>query len=160
MDSVTRMSDAISHPPVIVIPPGEGKIIRAFGAELEVHLTGEQTGGRSMLATTHQPPHSDGPPVHYHEKEDELFFVLEGRMAFLCDGQWKELGPGGVAFAPRLSVHTLKNVGDTPAKVLTYAAPSGFEVFFARCAEEFAKPGGPDRARIIAISAEHGIHYV
>ena len=34
------------------------------------------------------------------------------------------------------------------------------EVFFARCAEEFAKPGAPDLARIVEISAEHGIHYV
>jgi hypothetical protein len=29
-------------------------------------------------------------------------------------------------------------------------------VFFARCAEEFAKPGGPNMGRIIEITNEHG----
>ena len=154
------MSDVPAHPPVIVIPPGEGKTVRAFGSELIFHLTGEQTGGRSMLATIHSDPHSDGPPPHYHENEDELFIVREGHMSFFANGKWTEVGPGGVVFAPRKSVHTLKNTSDIPARTLVYAAPSGFEVFFARCAEEFAKPGGPDMARILAISAEHGIHYV
>ncbi len=81
-------------------------------------------------------------------------------MSFLVDGQWKEVAPGTVVFAPKMSVHTLKNVGDTPARTLMYATPSGFDIFFARCEKEFQKPGGPDMARILAISAEHGIHYV
>jgi hypothetical protein len=38
--------------------------------------------------------------------------------------------------------------------------PAGFEVFFAHCAEEFAKSGTRDLARIVEISAEHGIRYV
>jgi hypothetical protein len=38
--------------------------------------------------------------------------------------------------------------------------PSGFEKFFARCAEEFAKPGGTDISRINEIGIEHGIHFV
>ena len=38
--------------------------------------------------------------------------------------------------------------------------PAGFETFFSRCAEEFAKPGGLDMKRIVAISTEHDIHYV
>ncbi len=36
---------------------------------------------------------------------------------------------------------------------------SGFDRYFARCAEEFAKGGEPDMPRIVAISAEHGIHF-
>ena len=43
--------------------------------------------------------------------------------------------------------------------MLIHTAPSGFETFFARCAEEFAKPNPPDMSRIVEISAEHGIHY-
>jgi hypothetical protein len=81
-------------------------------------------------------------------------------MAFLVDGTWQEVAEGSTVFAPKKSVHSLKNVGDTPARVLTAMVPAGFEVFFARCAEEFAKPGAPDLARIVEISAEHGIHYV
>jgi hypothetical protein len=44
--------------------------------------------------------------------------------------------------------------------MLLTTTPSGFEIFFARCAEVFAQPGEPDMPRIIAISAEHGIEFV
>jgi len=43
--------------------------------------------------------------------------------------------------------------------MLIHTAPSGFETFFARCAEELAKADPADKARIVEISAEHGIHY-
>jgi uncharacterized cupin superfamily protein len=86
--------------------------------------------------------------------------VLEGRVAFLADGQWRESGPGDSAFMPRGVVHTFKNVGDQPSRMLITATPSGFERFFARCAEEFAKPGGFDMARIIELGMEHEIHFV
>lgn len=143
----------------IVLPPGSGRTIHAFGEEAIIHLGGEETGGAFTLWTEITPP-GGGPPPHYHEFEDETFFVLEGRIAFLRDDRWEEVAPGATAFMPKKSVHTFKNVGDRPAKMLISTRPSGFEVFFARCAEEFAKPGPPDMQRIVAISAEHGIHFL
>jgi hypothetical protein len=44
--------------------------------------------------------------------------------------------------------------------MLLTPTPSGFEKFFARCAEEFAKAGGPDMSRIVEIGVEHGIHFL
>jgi quercetin dioxygenase-like cupin family protein len=139
--------------------PGQGRVIRAFGDEVIMHLEGEDTGGALSLWTNITPP-GGRPPPHYHLKEDECFQVQEGRLSFLVDGHWQEVGPGGVVFAPRGSVHTFKNVGDKPSRMTISTSPAGFETFFSRCAEEFAKPAGPDMERIVAISAEHGIHYV
>jgi mannose-6-phosphate isomerase-like protein (cupin superfamily) len=160
MDSVRRMSNLSTSAPLIIVPLGERESVRAFGTEMLFHLTGKQTAGRSAIATSIIPPHNPGPPPHRHEREDEIFFVQEGRMAFLVDGTWQEVPEGATVFAPKMSIHSLKNLGDTPARVLTMMVPAGFEVFFARCANEFAKPGAPDLARIVEISAEHGIHYV
>jgi mannose-6-phosphate isomerase-like protein (cupin superfamily) len=143
-----------------VVAPGEGRVIRAFGLELIFHLTAEQTGGRYVLATAIAPAGDPGPPIHYHENEDECFVVQEGRMSFFIDGHWHEVAPGTMVFVPKLSVHSLKNIGDTPARVLFSSLPSGFEIFFARCEKEFQKPGGPDMARITEIAIEHGIHFV
>ncbi len=143
----------------VLVAPGQVKVIRAFGGEMHFHLTGEQTEKRFLLATIIAPP-GHGPPAHYHLNEDECFLLQEGRLSFLSDGGWTEAGPGAVVFTPRGTVHTYKNVGDTPARMLFTALPSGFDVFFERCATEFAKPGGPDMARIVEISAEHGIYYV
>jgi quercetin dioxygenase-like cupin family protein len=153
------MGDQVSKAHATVVSPGVGRVVHAFGAEMIFHLTGKETEGRLMLATIIAAP-GDGPPLHYHDREDETFLVQEGRVSFYIDGQWGEVPPGTVVFAPKGSVHSLKTVGDAPSRVLVSAAPSGFEIFFARCAEEFAKPGGPDMARIVEISAEHGIHYV
>jgi Cupin domain len=105
-------------------------------------------------------PPGGGPPPHYHLNEDESFRVLEGRVAFLKDGKWHEVGPGGVAFMPHGAVCTFKNVRDRPSRMLLTTTPSGFEKFFARCVTEFAKPGGPDMSRIIQIGIEHGIHFM
>ena len=105
-------------------------------------------------------PPGGGPPPHYHLNEDETFHVIEGRVAFLLNGDWNEVGSGGTAFMPRGIVHTFKNVGDQPSRMLNMTTPSGFEKFFARCADEFAKPGEPDMSRIVEIGVEHGIHFV
>jgi hypothetical protein len=37
--------------------------------------------------------------------------------------------------------------------------PGAFDKYFAHCAQEFAKRGEPDMQKIIAISAEFGIHF-
>jgi quercetin dioxygenase-like cupin family protein len=137
----------------------EGRILRTFGDEIHIHLDGEQTGGRLTMWTGTLPP-GGGPPLHYHLNEDEIFHVLDGRVAFFLDGEWREAGPGGSAFMPRGVAHTYKNVGDKPSRILIMTTPSGFEKFFGRCAEEFTKPGGPDMSRIVEIGVEHGIHFV
>lgn len=143
----------------VVVPPGAGPRYYAFGDEVIVHLSGEQTGGKFTLFTDITPP-GGGPPPHYHLNEDEWFVVLEGRVSYFLHGKWQEpLTPGHMAFAPRSVVHSFKNVGDTPLKQLITTSPSGFETFFRRCHEEFQAPGGPNMDRILAIAAEHGIHF-
>ena len=142
-----------------IVSASEGPVLRAFGEEVVVQLSGEQTGGRVVVWTETTPP-GFGPPPHSHDNEDEWFHVEEGRVAFFHAGEWSELGPGGSAFMPRKSVHAFKNVGDSPSRMRITASPAGFETFFARCAEEFAKPGEPNMPRIFEICAEHGIHFV
>jgi hypothetical protein len=63
-------------------------------------------------------------------------------------------------YVPRGHVHAYRNAGDTPSRMWVITTPSGFETFFGRCADEFACSGGPDMAKVVGISAEHGIHFV
>ena len=144
----------------ITVRPDDARVLHAFGEEVTILLDGEGTGGKLTMWTEITPPGS-GPPPHHHVNEDEAFHVLEGRVAFLSGGEWHEVGPGGGAFMPRGVVHTFKNIGDQPSRMLIMTVPSGIERFFARCAEEFAKPGGPpEMQRLFEIGAEHGIHFV
>jgi quercetin dioxygenase-like cupin family protein len=149
----------VSDKSAAIVRQNDARVLHAFGEEITIHLDGEHTGGKLTMWTEVTPP-GGGPPLHYHRNEDETFHVLEGRVAFLLDGEWHEVGPGGAAFMPRGVVHTFKNVGDRPSRMLIMTTPSGFEKFLVRCAAELAKPGGPDMSRIIDIGAEHGIHFV
>lgn len=143
----------------VIAPPGSGRIVHAFGEEVEFVLTGAQTGGRMTQWVETTPP-GIGPPPHYHKNEDENFHVLEGSVEFFHDGKWIAATPGSTVFIPKGEVHAFRNSGATPLKMLITTMPSGFETFFGRCAEEFAKPGGPDQQRLVEIAAEHGIHFV
>ena len=104
-------------PSTCVVPPSGGKVIRAFGDEITVHLGAAETGGKYTMFTVVTPP-GGGPPPHYHLNDDETFHVIEGRVAFFLNGGWTEVGPGGTAFMPRGIVHTFKNVGDQPSRML------------------------------------------
>ena len=134
-------------------------MFHAFGEEITILLESEQTAGKLTMWTEITPP-GGGPPPHYHLNEDETFHVLEERVAFLSNGEWREVGPGGAAHMPRGLVHTFRNAGDQPSCMLIMTTPSGFEKFFARCAEEFAKADGPDMSQITKIGEKHGIHFL
>ena len=43
------------------------------------------------------PPRYEG-FFHYHDEQDELYFVHRGRASFEVDGDEFELGPGGVVY--------------------------------------------------------------
>ena len=108
-----------------IVQKDEGRVLRAFGDEVVIHLDGECTGGAVTMWTGTLPP-GGGPPPHYHLNEDETFHVLEGRVAFLLGGEWREVGPGASAFMPRGVVHTFKNVGDQPSRILIMTTPRNF----------------------------------
>lgn len=145
--------------PLAVIQPGEGRVCRLFGEEITIQLDAKQTGGKFTAFVEVTPP-GGGPPPHTFAIEDEWFLVLEGRMSFLADGQWTDASPGTAFFAPRKSVHTFKNIGDKPARMLVHTSPSGIEKFFAVSHGEFAKAGGPDMAHVKTLAAEHGLNFV
>ena len=147
-------SEIVNEP--VIVPENGGTVLEAFGDLVKVKLGADLTHGTLTVALGEIPP-GGGPPLHYHDNEDELFIVQEGRVSYFVQNHWTQLGPGGVVFAPRGSVHAFRNTGSTTARHYVVLTPAGFEKFFASCAEEFAEPGGPRMERILEIGAEHGI---
>ena len=62
-------------------------------------------------------PHGQTHPPHSHP-EDEIFFVFEGRAEFFLDGKTKVAGPLASFYCPSMSLHGIRNVGDTVLKYL------------------------------------------
>jgi quercetin dioxygenase-like cupin family protein len=139
-----------------VVRRGGGRVMQAFGDELTVLLSSEDTGGKYSLFNCVTRP-GGGPPRHRHLTEDEWFHVLEGRMEFWKDGRWEEVEPGGTVFVPRGVAHAFRNRGKGDLRMVVQTAPGGFEVFYARLSEELAKGGEPDFGKLMAIAREHGM---
>jgi len=142
-----------------IIQPGMGRELRAFGDVLSVVLGGERTDQTLTVMFDTTPP-GGGPPPHFHSREDELFLVVEGRISFFVEGNWTEVAPGGAVYLPRGTTHCYRNIGMTPTRQWILTTPSGFERCFARCADEFARPGGPSMERIVGFARDHGIEFV
>ena len=160
-DITPRMAPTYSAPArrAAIVPPGGGHVVRAFGNEILFQLTAEQTAGSLSLGLATVPA-GNAPPPHLHEREDELFIILEGQYRVFADDAWTEVGPGTVVFLPRGGVHTFHVVGPRPGRHWVFTTSGDFERFFARCGEVFAQPGPPDRARLAAIAGETGQRFV
>jgi mannose-6-phosphate isomerase-like protein (cupin superfamily) len=104
-------------------------------------------------------PPKGGPPLHVHEREDELFYVVEGHYLFQCGDQSVQVSQGGLVYLPKGIPHGFRNIGSTPGVLLNTITPGGFEQFFAEI-DELPKDQPLDREKVNAIAAEYGPSFV
>ena len=71
------------------------------------------------------PPHYEG-PEHYHDTQDELYFVHRGRIRVDVDGETRELGPGGLFHASATTHRRISNAGDDEAVVFVVGGKGGY----------------------------------
>ena len=126
-----------------------------------VVVDGEASGGAIAIVEI-DARRGDMPPLHVHRREDEIFYVLDGRLSLhLPDGSL-EIGPGQAAFAPRDVPHAYRVESDT-ARWLAIATPAGFDAFVREVGEPAPEDALPpegrvhDPARLAEISARYGI---
>lgn len=131
---------------------------RFLGLPTLMRSTGETTGGAFGLMEHETMPPGFASPYHTHHREDEAFYVIEGEVAFVCDGKWLKAGPGGYVFGPRGIPHGFKVVGNAPARMLILCAPGGFEHFVLEQATPMADPPAPpDMTKLMALAAKFEI---
>jgi uncharacterized cupin superfamily protein len=64
---------------------------------------------------------------HFHEQQEELYFVHQGQVEFeFGDGSKHVLGPGGLARVDPTTVRATKNVGDDEAIYVIVGAKDGY----------------------------------
>ncbi len=124
------------------------------GDRLEIHLTGEDTGGSHCLVRDHPSP-SFALVEHRHRNEDETIHIIDGTFDFVMDGISREIGPGDTVFVPRGTAHAIRNTGPTPGCRVLVFSPAGIERFFLEAGT--ASPDDrPDVRTLAAAAARHG----
>jgi mannose-6-phosphate isomerase-like protein (cupin superfamily) len=64
--------------------------------------------------------------LHYHDEQDELYFVHRGRAVFEVDGEEFELGPGGVVHVESTTPRKVTNPSDEELVMLVVGGKGGY----------------------------------
>ena len=117
-----------------------GKFVIAGDVEPEVLEWGQlrwlsnppSTGAKDLtvINVTLQP--GKGHDFHKHPDQEELIYVVAGRVEQWVEREKRVLGPGDSAFLPADTVHASFNVGDADANIVAILGPctgaTGYEV--------------------------------
>jgi len=111
----------------LLVRAGEGESVWSLGGRFTAKATAAITEERFALveAVAFQ---ATEPPLHIHHREDEAWYILDGKMTFYVGDEVLEATAGCFAFAPRGIPHTF-TVDVEPTRVLVFASPAGFEHF-------------------------------
>ena len=109
----------------IAVAEGHGEARWWLGALAVIKATAADTGGRLTVLEVTDPPGAEA-PLHVHHREDEAFWILDGRVTFEVAGQTIGATAGDFVFGPRDVPHRY-TVGDAGARMLFILTPGGFE---------------------------------
>jgi mannose-6-phosphate isomerase-like protein (cupin superfamily) len=120
----------------IVLGPGEGErlggsVVKAAGPELSL-LEFELRPGGEILP-------------HLHRGQSDSFYVLEGEVEFRVGDRVVTATPGAFVLSPAGVVHSLRNPGEKPARLLNLHVPGGFAEYRRELAALHAEGTTPDR---------------
>ena len=71
------------------------------------------------------PPHYEG-FLHFHDTQDELYFVHSGTARFEVDGEEREVGPGGLVHVESTTPRRFSNAGEEDLVVLIVGGKDGY----------------------------------
>jgi quercetin dioxygenase-like cupin family protein len=119
-----------------VVKAGEGRLhghMQLQGANpvtMDLKVSGKDTNGELVIFEQTSSAPRLGPPLHVHYKQEEIFYVLEGRYLFQLGEEKFELGAGETIFLPRNIPHAFVMLSDR-GKMLVMLQPAGtMEEFF------------------------------
>lgn len=110
----------------VVLETGEGVWRGVLGDLYRFLVTGQATGGAYAAIEIKSFPQM-GPPPHIHHRESEMFYVLEGDFNLQCGDRMLRGTPGTFVHVPPGTLHTYKNIGSEPGRLLAIVTPAGFE---------------------------------
>ncbi|WP_027133614.1 cupin domain-containing protein [Geminicoccus roseus] len=122
----------------IHLGPGQGRTYPLGGMTAVFKADGAETGDRYSVSEWWLEPHSTGPGAHAHDRNDEVFYVLEGVASILVGDIWHEAPQGSFLRIPATVRHDFQNRSDGRIGLLNFFIPGGFEQNMPAIAAWFA----------------------
>lgn len=128
----------------VFLKPYEGRTYQMGPITAIFKAGSDEACGKYDISEWWLDPHTKGPGVHSHPKED-TFYVIEGTITFLMGTEWQEAPRGSFVLIPGGMTHTFENRSDVWAGMLSFGVPGGFEASMPDIVEWF-KSNPPGRA--------------
>jgi len=145
---------------VQVIGRGDGqRRYMARGSVMLFKALAEQDDGDLSLMERTLPPGGRRPPAHRHTNCSEAYFVLDGLVAVIVEGEELTVGPEGFVLVPRGTAHTFGNAGEAEARLLVIHAPA-MDAYFAGLHDLWNRDEAPSPAEERALMARFGMEVV
>lgn len=110
----------------IILGPDEGEAVSK-------HLTVKADRQELVVTEMRYAPGQRGPEPHRHKLHCDVFYVADGEIVVEIDGVPNRVPTFGFALVPPNVVHTFRNEGDAPARILNIHAPgTRFAVYVRR----------------------------
>lgn len=129
-------------------PARSGKLSMSFQKK-RIYIPSEATNGVACVMLFEDEQGASN-PWHMHEREEETFFVIEGRLRVWCGDKVFEIGKGDTAILPRGVPHRYEAIAPGTSRIWVQCTPGGFDGFFTDCdalAEMTPETIGPIAAR-------------
>ncbi len=143
----------------VVIAPDDGDVVLSGGFGFVGKLYGEENGGAFAIGEHPIEPGILAAPPHTHTNEDEISYVLEGKIGAMIGEEVYTATAGSYLLKPRGISHAFWNPGPEPARIIEIFSPAGFERYFEELAQVFSADGPPDTDRLEGLAGRYGLTF-
>lgn len=138
------------------ISAGEGRIhghIKLKGVNsniLDVKISGNDTDGDLAIFEQTSLSQGKGTPLHIHNSQDEIFYVIKGSYKFQVGDDKYDLTTGDSIFLPRKVAHAWTQVSKKGKMIVTMQPAGKLENFFVTMAALDHEPSQQEIAKIFS----------
>lgn len=113
------------------------------------------TGGLYCVVEHDLPAGFPGPPPHAHQVTTHTFYVLQGTVTLVIDGQIVEAIAGTCVYIPTGTVHGFSNPGQERARMVEIDTPGRFQDYFEELGREFPVGEPIDQVRMAQLQQKY-----
>jgi quercetin dioxygenase-like cupin family protein len=127
---------------ISLVANGTGEILCMGPIKIHILEDGSNTDNRIGAVSLTIPPHTAGPPQHWHRMHDETFLVTKGTVRFTSGKTDHDAKAGDYVVVPPKAVHTFSNPFDEEAVFFNTFTPAYYVDYLRLTEKAVQKKGG------------------